>query len=45
VHVYISPTFDVGFSSTAPNVNEALVIQEPEVPNAIIDEEEDQPKT
>jgi hypothetical protein len=28
----------------APNVNEAPVIQEPKVPNVIIDEEEDQPQ-
>jgi hypothetical protein len=40
---YISPTFEVGSSSAAPNVNEAPVIQEPEVPNTVIDEEEDQP--
>jgi hypothetical protein len=36
----ISPIFKVGSSSTAPNVNGAPVIQEPEVPNAIIDDEE-----
>jgi hypothetical protein len=40
---YISPTFEVGSSSPAPNINEAPVIQEPEVSNAVIDEEEDQP--
>jgi hypothetical protein len=40
----ISPTFDVGSSSAAPNVNRAPVIQEPEVPNDVIDEEE-HPKT
>jgi hypothetical protein len=46
VHVqeYISPTFEVGSSSAAPNVNEAPVIQKPEVPNAVIDEEKDQPQ-
>jgi hypothetical protein len=43
VHVqeYISPTFEVGSSSATPNVNGALVIQEPEVPDIVIDEEED----
>jgi hypothetical protein len=30
-------------SSVASNVYEVSVIQEPEVPNAIVDEEEDQP--
>jgi hypothetical protein len=46
VHVqeYISPTFEVGSSSSAPNVNGALVIQEPKVSNAIIDEEKEQPQ-
>jgi hypothetical protein len=44
VQDHISPTFEVGSSSAAPNVNEAPVIQEPEVSNAIIDEEEDQPQ-
>jgi hypothetical protein len=39
----ISPTFEVGSSSAAPDVNGAPVIQEPEVPNVIIDEEEEQP--
>jgi hypothetical protein len=39
---YISPTFEVGSSSVAPNVNGAPVIHEPEVPNAVIDEEEKQ---
>jgi hypothetical protein len=39
----ISPTFDVRSSSAAPNVNGAPVILEPEVPNAVIDEEEEQP--
>jgi hypothetical protein len=45
VHVqeYISPTFDVGSSFAAPNVNGAPVIQEPEVSNVVIDEE-DQPQ-
>jgi hypothetical protein len=42
VQEYISPTFEVGSSSAAPNVNEAPVIQEPEVPNAVIDEEEEE---
>jgi hypothetical protein len=37
----ISPTFEVGSSSAAPNVNGAPVIQEPEVPNVVIDEEEE----
>jgi hypothetical protein len=46
VHVqeYISPTFEVESSSAAPNVNETPVIQELEVPNAVIDEEEEQPQ-
>jgi hypothetical protein len=44
VQEYISPTFEVRSSSAAPNVNGAPVIQEPEVPNAVIDEEEDQPQ-
>jgi hypothetical protein len=35
-------TFEVGSSSTSPNVNEAHVIQEPKVPNIVIDEKEDQ---
>jgi hypothetical protein len=42
VQEHISPTFKVGSSSAAPNVNGASVIQEHEVSNAIIDEEEDQ---
>jgi hypothetical protein len=44
VQEYISPIFEVGSSSAAPNVNGAPVIQEPEVPNAVIDEEEEQPQ-
>jgi hypothetical protein len=40
----ISPTFEVVSLSVAPNVNETLVIQEPEVSNAVIDEEEEQPQ-
>jgi hypothetical protein len=43
VHEHIILTFEVGSSSAAPNVNEAPVIQETEVPNDVIDEEEDQP--
>jgi hypothetical protein len=43
VQEHISLTFEVGSSSAAPNVNEAPIIQEPEVPNDVIDEEEDQP--
>jgi hypothetical protein len=39
----ISPTFKVGSSSAAPNVNGAPIIQEPEVPNIVIDEEEEHP--
>jgi hypothetical protein len=39
----ISPTFEAGSSSTAPNVNGAPVIQEPEAPNVVIDKEEEQP--
>jgi hypothetical protein len=39
VHERAIPTFDIGSSSAAPNVNEAPVIREPEDPNAIIDEE------
>jgi predicted protein tyrosine phosphatase len=43
-HEHIISTFEVGSSSAAPNENEAPVIQEHEVPNAVIDEEEDQPQ-
>jgi hypothetical protein len=39
----ISPTFEVASSSATPNVNGAPVIQELEVPNAVIDKEEEQP--
>jgi hypothetical protein len=42
MHELIILTCMVGSSSAAPNVYEVLVIQEPEVPN-VIDEEEDQP--
>jgi hypothetical protein len=43
VHVqeYISPTFEAGSSSAVPNVNGAPVIQEPEAPNVVIDEEKE----
>jgi hypothetical protein len=44
VQEYISPTFEVGSSSAAPNINGAPVIQESEVPNVVIDEEEEQPQ-
>jgi hypothetical protein len=44
VHEHIILTFEVESSSVAPNVNEAPVIQELEVPNVVIDEEEDQPQ-
>jgi hypothetical protein len=44
VQEYISPTFEVGSSSAAPNVNGTPVIQEPEVPNDVIDDEEDHPQ-
>jgi hypothetical protein len=44
VHEYIILTFEVGSSSATPNINETHVIQEPDVPNAVIDEEEDQPQ-
>jgi hypothetical protein len=44
VQEYISPTFEVGSSSAAPNVNEAPIIQEPEVSNVVINEEEYQPQ-
>jgi hypothetical protein len=44
VQEYISPTFKVGSLSTTPNENGAPVIQEREVPNVVIDEEEDQPQ-
>jgi hypothetical protein len=44
VQEYISPTFEVGSSSASPNVNGTPVIQEPKAPNAVIDEEEDQPQ-
>jgi hypothetical protein len=46
VHVQgcISPTFEIGSSSAASDVNGAPVIQEPKVPNAVVDEEvEEQP--
>jgi hypothetical protein len=39
----ISSTFEVGCSSAAPDVNGSPVIQEHEVPNAVIDEEEEHP--
>jgi hypothetical protein len=42
VQEYISPTFEVGSSSAAPNINGAPVIQESEVPNVVIDEEEEE---
>jgi hypothetical protein len=42
VQEYISPTFEFGSSSAAPNVNGAPVIQKPEVPNAVIDDEQEQ---
>ena len=38
----ISPTFEAGSSSAASDVNEAPVIQEPEVPNAVVEEEEEE---
>jgi hypothetical protein len=43
VHVQkcINSTFEVVSSSAAPNVNGAPVIPEPEVPNVVIDEEEE----
>jgi hypothetical protein len=44
VHERTIPTFEVGSSSAAPNANEAPVIQELKVQNAVIDEEEDQPQ-
>jgi hypothetical protein len=44
MHEHSIPTFEVGSSSTTPNVNEASVIQEPDVPNDVIEEEEDQPQ-
>jgi hypothetical protein len=44
IHEHTIPTFEVGSSSAAPNVNEAPVIQEPEILNDVIDEEEDQPQ-
>jgi hypothetical protein len=37
----ISPTFKVGSSTVSPNVNGAPVIQKSEVPNTVIDEEEE----
>jgi hypothetical protein len=43
MHEHIIPTFEIGSSSITPNKNEAPVIHEPEVPNVVIDEEEDQP--
>jgi hypothetical protein len=44
VHEHTISTFEVGSSLAVPNVNESPVIQEPEVPNAIIDEEDYQPQ-
>jgi hypothetical protein len=44
VHERTIPTFEVGSSSATPNVIEVPVIQEPEVPNSVIDEKEDQPQ-
>jgi hypothetical protein len=44
MYEWIISTFEFGSSLVAPNVNEAPVIQEPKVPNVIIDEEEDQPQ-
>jgi hypothetical protein len=44
VQEYISPSFEVGSLSAAPNVNEVPIIQEPKVLNDVIDEEEDQPQ-
>jgi hypothetical protein len=44
VHERIIPTFEVGSSLAASNVNEMPVIQEPEDPNAVIDEEGYQPQ-
>jgi hypothetical protein len=38
VHEHIVSTFEVGSLSAAPNINEASVIQEPDVPNVVIDE-------
>jgi hypothetical protein len=43
VYEHAIPTSEVGYLSAAPNVIEAHVIQEPEVPNVVI-EEEDQPQ-
>jgi hypothetical protein len=42
VQEYISPTFEVVSSLAAPNVNGAPVLQKPEVPNVVIDDEEEQ---
>jgi hypothetical protein len=44
VHDCTIPTFEVGSSSAAHNVNEAPIIQEPKDPNADVDEEEYQPQ-
>jgi hypothetical protein len=44
VHEHTIPTFKVGSLMATPNVNDVPIIQEPEVPNAVIDEEEDQPQ-
>jgi hypothetical protein len=44
VHEHTIPNFEIGSSSVAPNVNEVPIIQKSEVPNAVIDEEEDQPQ-
>jgi hypothetical protein len=44
VHEHTILTFEVESLSVAPNMNEAPVIQKPEVLNAVIDEEEDEPQ-
>jgi hypothetical protein len=44
VHEHTIPTFKVGSLTATPNVNDVPIIQEPEVPNVVIDEEEDQPQ-
>jgi hypothetical protein len=41
----ISLTFEVEYSSAAPNVNGALVIQEPEVPNELLMKKKNNPIT
>jgi hypothetical protein len=44
VHEHAIPSSEVESLSTSPNVNKTFVIQEPEIPNVVIDDEEEQPQ-